>query len=64
MKNILVLTGSPRKNGNSERMANAFIKGAQAVGHETVKFETARKKLTIVKIVGPVGLKEALFFSR
>lgn len=44
-KNILVLTGSPRKNGNSDRMANAFIKGVLSLGHEIVKFETARKKI-------------------
>ena len=44
-KNILVLTGSPRKNGNSDRMADSFIKGALSVGHEVNKFETARKKI-------------------
>jgi multimeric flavodoxin WrbA len=45
-KNILVLTGSPRKNGNSEKMADAFIKGAQAAGHEVMKFETAMKEIS------------------
>jgi multimeric flavodoxin WrbA len=44
-KNILVLTGSPRKNGNSDRMADAFIKGALSVGHEVTKFETAWKEI-------------------
>lgn len=44
-KNILVLTGSPRKNGNSDKMAEAFIKGATAAGHEVTKFETARKDI-------------------
>ena len=44
-KNILVLTGSPRANGNSDRMADAFIRGAKAVGHEAVKFETAKKEI-------------------
>jgi len=42
-KNILVLTGSPRKNGNSEMMADAFIKGAQSVGHDVTKFEAGKK---------------------
>ena len=45
-KNILVLTGSPRRNGNSDRMADAFIIGAQSVGHEVIKFETARKDIS------------------
>ncbi len=44
-KNILVLTGSPRRNGNSDRMADAFIKGALSVGHEVTKFETAKKEI-------------------
>jgi multimeric flavodoxin WrbA len=44
-KNILVLTGSPRKNGNSEKMADAFIKSAQASGHKVTKFETRGKEI-------------------
>ena len=44
-KNILVLTGSPRRNGNSDRMADAFIKGALSAGHEVTKFETAKKDI-------------------
>jgi multimeric flavodoxin WrbA len=45
-KNILVLTGSPRKGGNSEMMADAFIKGAQASGHTVNKFDTAAKTIS------------------
>jgi multimeric flavodoxin WrbA len=44
-KNILILTGSPRKNGNSEAMADAFIKGAREAGHEAVKFRAGTKKI-------------------
>lgn len=44
-KNILVITGSPRKNGNSEMLADAFIKGAQSAGHEVSKFEAGLKKI-------------------
>ncbi|MBI6871274.1 flavodoxin family protein [Clostridium aciditolerans] len=44
-KNILVLTGSARKNGNSDKMADSFIKGAESIGHEVIKFETARKEI-------------------
>ncbi len=44
-KNILVVTGSPRKNGNSEMLADAFIKGAQSQGHVVSKFEAALKKI-------------------
>jgi multimeric flavodoxin WrbA len=45
-KNILIITGSPRKNGNSDMMADAFIKGALAAGHKTIKFEAAFKKIS------------------
>ncbi|GAB6154441.1 flavodoxin family protein [Desulfosporosinus burensis] len=45
-KNILVLTGSPRRNGNSDRMADAFIKGAISVGHEVIKFETTKQEIS------------------
>jgi len=44
-KNILVLTGSPRKGGNSDKLADAFIAGAQQAGHTTVKFSTADKQI-------------------
>jgi multimeric flavodoxin WrbA len=44
-KHILILTGSPRRNGNSDKMADAFIKGARSVGHEITKFETTRKTI-------------------
>lgn len=44
-KNILVLTGSPRKGGNSDLMADAFIEGAINAGHEVIKFETATKNI-------------------
>ncbi|HYF82990.1 MAG TPA: flavodoxin family protein [Clostridia bacterium] len=45
-KNILVLTGSPRRNGNSDRMGDAFIQGALSAGHEVTKYETARKVIS------------------
>ncbi|QDR78942.1 flavodoxin family protein [Sporomusa termitida] len=44
-KNILVLTGSPRQGGNSDMLADAFIKGARAGGHTVAKFATAAKKI-------------------
>ena len=44
-KKILVLTGSPRNGGNSDLMADAFIKGACAAGHEVVKVKTDEKNV-------------------
>lgn len=42
---ILVLTGSPRKNGNSNILAENFIKGAAEQGHEIVRFDAAEKNV-------------------
>lgn len=34
MKKILVLNGSPRKNGSTASLINAFTEGAEGAGHE------------------------------
>ena len=39
---ITVLTGSPRKNGTSNYMADEFIRGAKENGHEVFRFDTAK----------------------
>lgn len=33
MKNIVILSASPRKNGNSDILCHQFIKGAEQAGH-------------------------------
>ena len=40
-KKIVVITGSPRKNGNSFAMTDAFIKAAEVKGHMITRFDTA-----------------------
>ena len=37
MKNILVISASPRKGGNSDVLCDEFIKGAQQAGHKVEK---------------------------
>ena len=44
-KNVLVLSGSPRKNGNSDMLCDAFIKGAEKAGHLTEKIFIQNKKI-------------------
>ena len=44
-KKILVLTGSARKDGNSNRMARAFAEVAEAKGHAVKVIDTAKLKL-------------------
>lgn len=43
-KKIVVITGSPRKNGNSFAMTEAFIKAAEGNGHTVTRFDAAMKK--------------------
>jgi multimeric flavodoxin WrbA len=45
-KEILVLTGSPRRKGNSDQLADAFIRGAVSAGHTVHKFEAAYKNIS------------------
>ena len=42
---ILVITGSPRKNGNSNILADNFVKGAQDAGHTVLRFDSAFKNI-------------------
>ncbi len=43
-KKIVVITGSPRKNGNSFAMTEAFVSAAEAKGHHVTRFDAALKK--------------------
>ncbi len=43
--NIVVVTGSPRKNGNSFAMTEAFIKEAEKCGHKIERFDAAMMKI-------------------
>lgn len=42
---IVVITGSPRKNGNSFAMTDAFIKEAEKRGHTVQRFDAAFLKI-------------------
>lgn len=44
-KNIVVITGSPRRNGNSFAMTDAFIRAAQEKGHNVTRFDAAFRKV-------------------
>lgn len=44
-KQILVISASPRKGGNSEILADEFIKGAQSAGHSAEKICLYDKKI-------------------
>ena len=44
-KKIVVITGSPRKSGNSFAMTDAFIKAAESKGHTVTRFDAAMMKI-------------------
>ena len=45
MKNIVVIVGSPRKKGNTELLADAFIGGARSAGNSVEKISVIGKKI-------------------
>ena len=44
-KKIVVITGSPRKSGNSFAMTDAFIRAAESMGHTATRFDAAMKNV-------------------
>ena len=46
MKKVLILSGSPRKRGNSDNLCDEFAKGAMKNGHEVEKIRVAEKKIS------------------
>ena len=44
-KKIVVITGSPRKNGNSFAMTDSFIQAAEEKGHTVTRFDAAMMKI-------------------
>lgn len=45
MKNVLILSGSPRKNGNSDTLCNEFKRGAEEAGHRVEKISLRDKTI-------------------
>lgn len=44
-KNVLILSGSPRKGGNSDLLCDEFAKGAREAGHRVEKIRIAEKNI-------------------
>lgn len=45
MKKVLILSGSPRKCGNSDILCDEFMKGAKAAGHNVEKIRVSEKNI-------------------
>ena len=48
-KKVLIISSSPRKGGNSETLAAAFAKGAQAAGHQVETVYLREKQVGFCK---------------
>ena len=44
-KKVLILSGSPRKNGNSDILCDEFARGATEAGHDVEKIRVAEKNI-------------------
>ncbi len=44
-KKIVVITGSPRKKGNSLSMTEAFVEAAAKNGHSIIRFDAAQSNV-------------------
>ena len=44
-KKVLILSGSPRKGGNSDLLCGEFLRGAIEAGHDVEKIRVAEKKI-------------------
>lgn len=45
MKKVLIISGSPRKGGNSDILCDEFMKGAKERGNEVEKIRVSEKKI-------------------
>ena len=54
-KKVLILSGSPRKGGNSDLLCDEFMRGALEVGNQVEKISVAEKK---------IGYCSACYFCR
>lgn len=58
-KKVLILSGSPRKGGNSDILCDEFLRGAQDAGNEVEKIRVSAKKSRHVPDVTTAGATTA-----
>lgn len=56
MKKVLILSGSPRKGGNSDTLCDQFARGAAEAGHSVEKIRVAEKNIGFCR--GCYGCKD------
>ena len=48
-KKVLIISASARRNSNSDALADSFMEGAKAAGHDVEKVSLANKKIGFCK---------------
>ena len=54
--NVVILTGSPRKDGNTNTLAARFAEGAKAAGHAVFRFDAAEAKVAPCRACNACGM--------
>ena len=60
---IVVSTGSPRRNGNTNHLAGQFIKGAEEAGYEVYRFDCAQRKVSPCIACNRCGMNGQCIFN-
>lgn len=60
---IVVLTGSPLRNGNTNHLAGHFIKGAEEAGHEVYRCDCAQRKVSSYIACNRCGMNGQCIFN-
>lgn len=58
MKKVLTLSGSPRKNGNSDSLCDEFMRGAVESGNNVTKINVAEKNVAPCLPATPAKIQE------
>ena len=51
-RNIIILNGNPRPNGNTSALTAAFKRGAEEAGNKVTEFHLSRMKINLYNRVG------------
>ena len=62
-KKVLILSGSPRKGGNSDILCDEFARGATEAGHEVEK-SVSRKKRSATAVPATLAVAQVCALSR
>ena len=50
-KKVLILSSSPRRNGNSDLLCNEFMRGAAEAGHQVEKIFLKDKHINYLSLI-------------